>query len=246
MAELITINGNHLISLDCKETYLTLVITGDTSLQYNLSNGNYHFLVVNKGKNDLSLVENCLLENASATFTYIDINNINVNQVSKYILHKNCNLSTYYYGLVQSNKDVKMLAINQEGNSSSLMDNSVVCLEDSIFKMDVIGQIIKGSKEAKAYQRSRCLTIGKPKKSTISPILKIDENDVEAGHALATGAVDDSVMYYMNARGLNKKEALSLLIKAYLLPIIDNYKDYKNANEIFADLEKQVEKVCLM
>ena len=65
----------------------------------------------------------------------------------------------------------------------------------------------------------------------------IDENDVEASHATSVGSVDENQLFYMQTRGLTKKEVLSLIAVGYLSFITDVIDDEDLKNE-FVELLK--------
>jgi Fe-S cluster assembly protein SufD len=48
------------------------------------------------------------------------------------------------------------------------------------------------------------------------PELEIFADDVTCGHGATTGALDESLLFYLRARGLSEKEAQSLLIQAFV------------------------------
>ena len=48
------------------------------------------------------------------------------------------------------------------------------------------------------------------------PELEIFADDVTCGHGATTGALDDSLLFYLRARGLSEKEAQALLIQAFV------------------------------
>ena len=124
--------------------------------------------------------------------------------------------------------------------------NNVVCLDEANFNMNVIGRIEKNTINSKHFQKSRCLTIANPKKASILPILEIDNNDVEASHSLSSGTLDEEIMFYINSRGLDKQNALNLILISYLLPNSSFYEGYEKGNEIEQLAKEKVDKLCLI
>ncbi|OIK99040.1 hypothetical protein ATW86_05740 [Oenococcus oeni] len=54
-----------------------------------------------------------------------------------------------------------------------------------------------------------------------NPILLIDENDVEAGHAASIGRVSPEQLYYLMSRGLTVDRARQLLVKGFFDDLLD-------------------------
>ena len=59
------------------------------------------------------------------------------------------------------------------------------------------------------------------------PILKIDENDIEASHAAAVGKISDEQIFYLTSRGLSNEEAKMLITLGYLKPIFKGFDEDK-------------------
>ena len=101
-------------------------------------------------------------------------------------------------------------------------------------------------KRSKCHQKSHCLTIDNPKKARVLPVLNIDEDDVEASHSLSSGTIDEEILFYMNSRGLDKKNALNLILKSYLMPN-DNYYDAFDSGKLIQEKAIQkVDEICSM
>ena len=50
----------------------------------------------------------------------------------------------------------------------------------------------------------------------------------------------------MNSRGLNRKQALILMISSYLIPDDSFYEEYEKGNEINEIVKEKVNNLCLM
>jgi len=88
----------------------------------------------------------------------------------------------------------------------------------SIF--NAIGQIRRGGTKGVSEQESRVLMLSPNARGDANPILLIDEDDVEAGHAASVGRVDPIQMYYLMSRGLQKEEAERLVLHGFLTPVV--------------------------
>ena len=229
-----------------KDEVLTIFIDNDVDIEYKLNDGIYKILIFNDSNKNIYLKENGIIKNSNVTINYIELNNYEFKHDNNIEIYKDSSLDikTIYLGI--NKKDIKFNIIHKENTSISHITNNVVCLNDADFNMEVVGKIKKGAKASKCHQKSRCLTFGNPKKSRILPVLLIDENDVEASHSLSFGTIDEDVLFYMNSRGLSKKDALSLFLTSYLMPNDKFYEEYENGLDIKEKAKRKVEKTCLM
>ena len=69
------------------------------------------------------------------------------------------------------------------------------------------------------------------------PILKIDENDIEASHAAVVGKINDDHLFYLTSRGISEKEAKELITYGYLKPILQGFSD----QEVIDDINNLIE-----
>lgn len=85
------------------------------------------------------------------------------------------------------------------------------------------GRIIvgDGTKQTEAYQTNRNLCLTNTAKMHAKPQLEIYADDVKCGHGATTGQLDETALFYMQARGIGKEEARMLLMLAFVADVID-------------------------
>ena len=105
---------------------------------------------------------------------------------------------------------------NHGKHTTGLINQRGVILENSELIFNGIGQIIHGAHGSKADQQNRVLIMSDKARGDANPILLIDENDVEAGHAASVGPVDPHQMYYLMSRGIPRKQAERMVIRGFL------------------------------
>lgn len=88
--------------------------------------------------------------------------------------------------------------------------------------LNAIGKIDHGAHGADAQQESRLLLLDPSAQGNANPILLIDENDVQAGHAASVGQVDLQQLYYLMSRGLTKETAENILVRSFLAPVLSS------------------------
>jgi Fe-S cluster assembly protein SufD len=86
------------------------------------------------------------------------------------------------------------------------------------------GRIIVRPKAQKtdAKMMTRALLLSDEAEADNKPELEIFADDVTCGHGATTGALDDSLLFYLRARGLSEKEAQALLIQAFVGEAIES------------------------
>jgi Fe-S cluster assembly protein SufD len=72
---------------------------------------------------------------------------------------------------------------------------------------------------------SRALLLSDEAEIDNKPELEIFADDVQCGHGATVGALDDSLLFYLRARGLPEKDAQALLIQAFVGEAIESIVD---------------------
>lgn len=103
-----------------------------------------------------------------------------------------------------------------------------VLLDESELIFNGVGKIFHGAKGSNAQQENRILILSAEAHGNANPILLIDENDVQAGHAASVGKIDEDKMYYLLSRGLTEATAKKILIRSFLSSVLEksSIKDY--------------------
>jgi Fe-S cluster assembly protein SufD len=63
---------------------------------------------------------------------------------------------------------------------------------------------------------TRALLLSDQAEADNKPELEIFADDVTCGHGATSGALDETLLFYLRARGLPEKEAQALLIQAFI------------------------------
>ncbi|VDG26259.1 Fe-S cluster assembly protein SufD [Lactiplantibacillus mudanjiangensis] len=115
-----------------------------------------------------------------------------------------------------------------------------IILDAATLIFNGIGHIIKGAHGAKANQENRLLMLSTKARGDANPILLIDENDVEAGHAASVGRVDEQQMYYLLSRGIPKPVAERLVIRGFLAGVITELRSQRLRQELNDVIERRL------
>jgi Fe-S cluster assembly protein SufD len=128
---------------------------------------------------------------------------------------------------------VNLLNGRQHADTTLFLDHAVPnCASREIFRAVVgdrghsvfQGRIIVRPKAQKtdAKMMTRALLLSDEAEADNKPELEIFADDVTCGHGATTGALDESLLFYLRARGLSEKEAQALLIQAFVGEAIES------------------------
>ena len=130
------------------------------------------------------------------------------------------NLKIVTLGVKEQKTYFNSEVVNQGLSSKGDILQHGVLLDRSHIVFNGVGFIVKGAIGSNAYQSSRMLTLSSEAKADANPMLLIDENDVMAGHGASLGRIDEEQLYYLQSRGLTRKESSRLLVHGFLSPVI--------------------------
>ncbi len=136
-------------------------------------------------------------------------------------------------GAEASVNGVNLLNGRQHADTTLFLDHAVPnCASREIFRAVVDdrahsvfqGRIIVKPKAQKtdAKMMTRALLLSDEAEADNKPELEIFADDVTCGHGATTGALDESLLFYLRARGLSEKEAQALLIQAFVGEAIES------------------------
>lgn len=115
-----------------------------------------------------------------------------------------------------------------------------IVLDEAALIFNGIGHIVKGAHGAKADQENRLLMLSSKARGDADPILLIDENDVEAGHAASVGRVDEKQLYYLLSRGIPRPVAERLVIRGFLAGVITELRSPQLRTELNGLIERRL------
>ena len=128
---------------------------------------------------------------------------------------------------------VNLLNGRQHADTTLFMDHAVPhCASREVFRAvadDRGHSVFQGriivrphAQKTDAKMMTRALLLSDEAEADNKPELEIFADDVTCGHGATTGALDDSLLFYLRARGLSEKEAQALLIQAFVGEAIES------------------------
>lgn len=143
-------------------------------------------------------------------------------------LNKDNARAEWHLASLSTQKDDKEIAVNiyhNHPNTHGKIDNYGVCKENSKLIFAGISHIVKGCHQSTSHQNAKIVVFDDDCKAIARPILKIDENDIEASHAAVVGKVNDEHIFYLTSRGLSVDDAKLLITLGYLKPILKGFNE---------------------
>ena len=214
------------------QSSLTITEIGDVgTLKITVNEGSYLKLSIlfDSVKRPLKLVinvkNNAVLETFFAELSTFNFNfdceiNLLEENASAYV--KLASLSTD-----DNNKEININVNHMVAKTYGKVDNYGVCKDNGKLLFAGTSYIYKNAIKSKTQQNARIMVFDEASNGIAKPILKIDENDIEASHAAIVGKINDEHLFYLTSRGISEAEAKHLITMGYLNPILAGFSDEK-------------------
>ena len=131
---------------------------------------------------------------------------------------------------------VNLLRGQQHGDMTLVVDHAVpgctsrenfrAVLDDrahSVFQGRII--VRPDAQQTDGKMMTRALLLSDEAEADNKPELEIFADDVSCGHGATSGALDESLLFYLRARGLTEPQAQALLIQAFVGEAIESIED---------------------
>lgn len=151
-----------------------------------------------------------------------------------------------------STNSIHLLRRRQHGDCTFVIDHAVPnCTSRETFRAvldDRARSVFQGKIVVKPHAQktdgkmmSRALLLSDEAEIDNKPELEIFADDVQCGHGATVGALDDSLLFYLRARGLDEKQAQALLIQAFVGEAIESIADEALRDLAIAAAERWLE-----
>jgi Fe-S cluster assembly protein SufD len=131
---------------------------------------------------------------------------------------------------------VNLLKTTEHGDTTLVVDHAVPnCSSREIFRAvldDRAHSVFQGriivrpdAQKTDGKMMTRALLLSDEAEADNKPELEIFADDVSCGHGATAGALDESLLFYLKARGLPEKQAQALLIQAFVGEAIEQIAD---------------------
>ena len=122
-------------------------------------------------------------------------------------------------------------------NKTNIMHNAEHCVSDQTYKGILNDQskanyysntfVSENAQKTEGYQLSKGILLTDNCFFLSKPELRIFADDVKCSHGSTIGPVDESALYYLRSRGINKNEAMKMIISSFIEEDLQNLDDNK-------------------
>lgn len=175
---------------------------------------------------------------ASLAVVFADFSQGNSKIYSKIDLVEEGAKCDWHLATLANKKDNKIFDISFNhlvGKTEAIMDNYGVARNESKILFTGCNKIFEGAKFSNTKQNAKIIVFDKDAQGIASPILKIDENEVQASHGAIVGQLNNEHMFYLMSRGITRDEARTIITLGYLKPVSEKF-----SNEIQSKIENTI------
>lgn len=114
---------------------------------------------------------------------------------------------------------------------------------DDNAKGSFLGELVikPDAQQVDAQQTNRNLLLSKTATMRTRPQLEIYADDVKASHGATTGQLDESALFYMQQRCIAPDEARKMLLRAFIMDIVENLPDEKQRDDLTVTIDRIIE-----
>ena len=102
-------------------------------------------------------------------------------------------------------------------------------------------KIAQDAQQTEAHQTNRNLLLSDTAQMRTQPQLEIYADDVKATHGASTGQLDESALFYMQQRGIDKQKARQLLVGAFMKDVLNSISDERVREDLLNAIDGVVE-----
>ncbi len=164
-------------------------------------------------------LEFTLIDGANLT---LDKLNFVTKDVSLIININNDGLVNLNWAIINEGRNRINLIINMNGNNSNCSARIRVINKDNNSNADVIcdGIVLANTKDNVLIEDLKGL-VHNDSTIKISPIMKVNTNEVMANHLVTIGAFNRDELFYLNSKGLSDESAKNILIHSFISGILN-------------------------
>ncbi|UTD16006.1 Fe-S cluster assembly protein SufD [Tenacibaculum mesophilum] len=206
------------------------VLTNAVTEIYTDTHATVDYYKIQNDNNDASLVDNTYIEqqkeSTCSVHTFSFGGNITRNNLNFYQKGEHINSILKGITIIEGKQHVDhhTLVNHIEPNCESHQDYKGIYADRStgVFNGKVI--VEKEAQKTNAYQQNNNVLISDKATINAKPQLEIFADDVKCSHGCTIGQLDDQALFYMQQRGIPKKEARALLMYAFANTVLESVK----------------------
>ncbi|MGV8169377.1 MAG: SufD family Fe-S cluster assembly protein [Candidatus Nanoarchaeia archaeon] len=183
------------------------------------------------GETEIICKKNSKLEYFTITTNETELNITVVLEEQSELIMKNI---TILNNQKQKN-NIKIIHSGKETKSN--LENKAI-ISNSDVEIKGLIQIQENAEESEGYQKTEILIL-KDSKAISIPDLEIKNNNVKCSHSASITRLDEEKIFYLQTRGINKKEASALIINAFIEDALNGIEE-KQKQEILGKISKKI------
>ena len=217
----------HFLNLDMnitKNTNITIV---------NLLNENsYHFISI----------EGTVQKNATLTTNIIDIGSkVQINRVEMETLEEGNNqLNHIYMGKNNDVIDINYHLKNEEKKSINRIEVQGVLNDHAKKHFKGTIDFISGCSESIGEENENCVLLSDTCISRSLPMLMCGEENVVGAHSVSSGKIEEDKLFYLQSRGLSKKESEKIIIQSNFGKVLENITNETLKESLYQKIESLI------
>ena len=94
-----------------------------------------------------------------------------------------------------------------------------------------------------AQQTNKNILLSKKAKMNANPQLEIYADDVKCSHGSTTGQVDEDALFYLRSRGINKQDAMELMVTGFANEVLDKIPQPEIKKAIYTEFTVKLNKL---
>lgn len=205
-----------------KEGTFKLELDKDTTISVESDNVKLYLVTKNNIKVDFNILNSTTIYNITTESITVNIN-----------IYNNAKLDFYEMTVTDKKITNEVNVYHKNKETTSNVTCHGISYGKGDLKFSVNGYIKKGMIGSICNQSSRIINLDEGK-SSIKPNLFIDEFDSIANHSAYTGPFDEKLLFYLETKGISKKEAFNLLLNGFM-KVVELPIDYESVLDNILD-----------
>ena len=205
-----------------KEGTFKLELDKDTTISVESDNVKLYLVTKNNIKVDFNILNSTTIYNITRESITANIN-----------IYNNAKLDFYEMAVTDKEITNEVNVYHKNKETTSNVTCHGISYGKGDLKFSVNGYIKKGMIGSICNQSSRIINLDEGK-SLIEPNLFIDEFDSIANHSAYTGPFDEKLLFYLETKGISKKESFNLLLNGFM-KVVELPIDYESVLDNILD-----------
>ena len=164
-----------------------------------------------------------------------------------HIDHKaaNCTTEIYHLAFLHGSDTVSTHTRMHHEIGQGVSRQLIKFVLDDTSKGDFLGELVikPDAQQVDAQQTNRNLLLSKTATMRTRPQLEIYADDVKASHGATTGQLDESALFYMQQRCIAPDEARKMLLRAFIMDIVEKLNEQMVNNQMVNDLVVTIDRI---